>query len=578
MKPQNSDFMMWSQDQTHTMGAQKGFTTAKPLISILDLGKLLLQYSRDGDAAKVHELIIKGAPFNADWLGMTPLHYAAKRNSYEICDMLLRGGINKDAKTKVDRTALHFAVYEGNKEVVELLLSRNAEVNIKDMLRMTALHWAIEKGHKAIVRLLLKHGADVSIVSKFDRTPITIAALTGQVDLIQELDAARHNQRNKVLLEAQENQSETNEAVNSITLDTLSTPKFDLSSLVEDEEMPLSKEENSDIQGRATNKCGLSDKNRVVVNENDEEIDYVEPIVNLMDDTKEMDESALEMLKHHGITMLPTDDPQNLLATALQGGRKLVLSEAGKLVLKEAGQSQMTESRLSDNGANMLRRISHNHSQSNRNSDKKMPIVLRHKTGTPLKSNKNVKIISLDMFRQMYGNDLCHPLKKIVKPNLNTTHQPKITKLIKLNNVSNRKPVVQKLSIQEFRDRTHHASESAKGESVSNDADDLPPNIIEVCSESDSEDETIDGRMTRSPIKINNLQSSNFPPSKPVLAVAPQVHNEPTTLEIPEICKQLHDLRRQVDELRRQLEQTQKQNDEYRMRLERVERDREDFS
>lgn len=78
-------------------------------------------------------------------------------------------------------------------------------------------------------------------------------------------------------------QSETNEAVNSITLDTLSTPKFDLSSLVEDEEMPLSKEENSDIQGRATNKCGLSDKNRVVVNENDEEIDYVEPIVNLMD-------------------------------------------------------------------------------------------------------------------------------------------------------------------------------------------------------------------------------------------------------------------------------------------------------
>lgn len=71
---------------------------------------------------------------------------------------------------------------------------------------MTALHWAIEKGHKAIVRLLLKHGADVSIVSKFDRTPITIAALTGQVDLIQELDAARHNQRNKVLLEAQENQ------------------------------------------------------------------------------------------------------------------------------------------------------------------------------------------------------------------------------------------------------------------------------------------------------------------------------------------------------------------------------------
>lgn len=61
---------------------------------------------------------------------------AAANNHLETCEVLLRAGICKDARTKVDRTALHFAVFNGHKNVVELLLSSKCDVNAKDMVRI----------------------------------------------------------------------------------------------------------------------------------------------------------------------------------------------------------------------------------------------------------------------------------------------------------------------------------------------------------------------------------------------------------------------------------------------------------
>lgn len=40
---------------------------------------------------------------------------------------------------------------------------------------MTPLHWAVEKQHDAVVELLLQYGADPTLISKFDKTPISIA-------------------------------------------------------------------------------------------------------------------------------------------------------------------------------------------------------------------------------------------------------------------------------------------------------------------------------------------------------------------------------------------------------------------
>lgn len=40
----------------------------KHSMSVMDLGKLLLQFCKDGDTAKVHELMCRGAPFSTDWV------------------------------------------------------------------------------------------------------------------------------------------------------------------------------------------------------------------------------------------------------------------------------------------------------------------------------------------------------------------------------------------------------------------------------------------------------------------------------------------------------------------------------
>lgn len=55
-------------------------------------------------------------------LGTSPLHLAAQHGHYSTADVLLRAGVSRDARTKVDRTPLHMAAAEGHTVIVELLV------------------------------------------------------------------------------------------------------------------------------------------------------------------------------------------------------------------------------------------------------------------------------------------------------------------------------------------------------------------------------------------------------------------------------------------------------------------------
>ena len=186
-----NDITMNSMDmsETYTAAASIQLRThpTHSTINFSELGKKLLESARNGDVEEVMELISTGAPFTTDWLGASPLHYAAQYGHVETVQCLLNAGIAKDARTKIERTALHVAAQEGHIDTVNALVSFGADVDAKDMLRMTPLHWAVQRGHRAVMELLLENGADVSIVNKFDKSPIDVAYGSGYHDFVPYL-------------------------------------------------------------------------------------------------------------------------------------------------------------------------------------------------------------------------------------------------------------------------------------------------------------------------------------------------------------------------------------------------------
>lgn len=165
-------------------------------MSLVDLGKRLLEAARKGQDDEVRTLMANGAPFTTDWLGTSPLHLAAQYGHYSTAEVLLRAGVSRDARTKVDRTPLHMAAADGHAHIVELLVRSGADVNAKDMLQMTALHWATEHRHRDVVELLIKYGADVHAFSKFDKSAFDIALEKNSTEILVMLQEAMQNQVN----------------------------------------------------------------------------------------------------------------------------------------------------------------------------------------------------------------------------------------------------------------------------------------------------------------------------------------------------------------------------------------------
>ncbi|XP_060478618.1 GA-binding protein subunit beta-2 isoform X4 [Panthera onca] len=165
-------------------------------MSLVDLGKRLLEAARKGKDDEVRTLMANGAPFTTDWLGTSPLHLAAQYGHYSTAEVLLRAGVSRDARTKVDRTPLHMAAADGHAHIVELLVRNGADVNAKDMLKMTALHWATEHHHRDVVELLIKYGADVHAFSKFDKSAFDIALEKKNAEILVILQEAMQNQVN----------------------------------------------------------------------------------------------------------------------------------------------------------------------------------------------------------------------------------------------------------------------------------------------------------------------------------------------------------------------------------------------
>ncbi|XP_050395866.1 GA-binding protein subunit beta-1 isoform X2 [Patella vulgata] len=281
-------------------------------MSLVDLGKRLLDAAKKGDTDAVRALMSNGAPFTTDWLGTSPLHFATQCGHQHTVEVLLRAGISRDARTKVDRTPLHVAAQEGHVGIVELLLQNAADIDAKDMLKMTPLHWATEKGHVQIIEVLLKHGADINCANKFDRTPLDIAIANGRLDLAQML---RNGQLTLPSLPNADGEIVTIET-------TEATEIVSTSEQLEVDSVNGTCETDQSSTSVLATLAALAEASGPI---NSQNVSSAE---------------TMNWLESHGITMISTADG-SIITSAVDSGQTITLTEAGKIALDIIQQQEL---------------------------------------------------------------------------------------------------------------------------------------------------------------------------------------------------------------------------------------------
>lgn len=124
---------------------------------------------------------------STDKLGRSDLHYAASENNSEKLKKLLQKGADVNAQDKNGFTRLHFAAQEFSVDAVITLLDNKAEVDKVNIYGNSPLLTAVynSNGRGEIIKLLLKNGADPTLENKNGSSPLSLAKLIGNYDVIQ---------------------------------------------------------------------------------------------------------------------------------------------------------------------------------------------------------------------------------------------------------------------------------------------------------------------------------------------------------------------------------------------------------
>lgn len=172
----------------------------------LEIVKYLSSAGITVDGAAVDEAIA-AEQLNMAWFIICRIKYnkkqlcglmalAAKQNKVAILQSVITQIINKskssvawDNEILADGlTILGTAASQGNLEAVQLLLDHGkANANIVDRSGMTPLHHAAAQGNIEIARSLLLHGARIDDDSYQGKTPLAVAVLSQDIDMVKLL-------------------------------------------------------------------------------------------------------------------------------------------------------------------------------------------------------------------------------------------------------------------------------------------------------------------------------------------------------------------------------------------------------
>jgi len=145
-----------------------------------------------GDHEAVRTLLKSGDDVNsAQADGMTALHWAVQKGDVELAKLLLYGGANVRATTRIGGyTPLLIASKNGNAQMIQTLLDGGADPKSATSNGATALMLAAVAGNADAARLLVTRGADVNAKESVKgETALTFAAAYGRADVIRVLTA-----------------------------------------------------------------------------------------------------------------------------------------------------------------------------------------------------------------------------------------------------------------------------------------------------------------------------------------------------------------------------------------------------
>ncbi|KAJ7385774.1 hypothetical protein OS493_013808 [Desmophyllum pertusum] len=144
-----------------------------------------------------------------DQQGMTALHLAISRGYEDICTDLIDNGASINMTTKEGLSCLHLAADAGNTEIVSLVIQTalrtvlkclvtamqstknvpefNRFINQRDADQNSALHLGVQTGQVSMCKVLLQHGADINIQNKHLQTPLHVASIGKNKDILELL-------------------------------------------------------------------------------------------------------------------------------------------------------------------------------------------------------------------------------------------------------------------------------------------------------------------------------------------------------------------------------------------------------
>lgn len=122
-----------------------------------------------------------------DRLGRSELHYASNEGDFNKVKNLIDNGVDVNLKDKEGWTPLHFAAQSQNHDIVLLLIEAGAEINGCDSHGNTPLSNAVFNytTDGSVIEILRKYGADPYKSNSYGQTPVDLARLIANYDVVK---------------------------------------------------------------------------------------------------------------------------------------------------------------------------------------------------------------------------------------------------------------------------------------------------------------------------------------------------------------------------------------------------------